>query len=148
MSETSSISSGSTVGSGSRVLQLASKGEWCVLEQSLKSMDKGDRDIILTDEESGLTLLLIAVRESKLTIVERLFELGANQNDRSKDGRSALHIAAAHSKDEIVRLLLAKKLDPNLTGGRKMDVCMEYQCSIYQVPVKPLKVSAGEEYTE
>ncbi|XP_032876287.1 ankyrin repeat and SOCS box protein 18-like [Amblyraja radiata] len=85
MSETSSISSGSTVGSGNRVLQLASRGEWATLEQALKSIDKGDRDISHTDE----------------------------------DGRTALHIAAAHSKEEIIRLLLAKKWDPNLTGGHK-----------------------------
>ncbi|XP_067887442.1 transient receptor potential cation channel, subfamily N, member 1 isoform X6 [Heterodontus francisci] len=129
MSETSSISSGSTVCSGSRVLQLANRGEWGALEQALKSMDKGDRDITLTDEESGLTPLLIAVRDSKLTIVERLFELGANQIDRSKDGRTALHIAAAHSKEEIVRLLLSKKLDPNLTGGHKDQLPLHFAAS-------------------
>ncbi|XP_072904092.1 transient receptor potential cation channel, subfamily N, member 1 [Hemitrygon akajei] len=129
MSETSSISSGSTAGSGSRVLQLASRGEWTALEQALKGIDKGDRDISHTDEESGLTPLLIAVRENKLAIVERLLELGANQIDRSKDGRTALHVAAAHSKEEIVRLLLAKRWDPNLTGGRKDQLPLHFAAS-------------------
>ncbi|GCC25901.1 hypothetical protein chiPu_0004313 [Chiloscyllium punctatum] len=129
MSETSSVSSGSTVGSGSRLLQLAHRGEWGALEHSLRSMDKGDRHITLTDEESGLTPFLIAVRENKLTIVEKLFELGGNQIDRSKDGRTALHIAAAHSKDEIVRLLLTKRLDPNLTGGHKDQLPLHFAAS-------------------
>lgn len=57
MSETSSISSGSTVGSGNRVLQLASRGEWATLEQALKSIDKGDRDISHTDEVSNFSFL-------------------------------------------------------------------------------------------
>ncbi|XP_043543760.1 transient receptor potential cation channel, subfamily N, member 1 [Chiloscyllium plagiosum] len=129
MSETSSVSSGSTVGSGIRLLQLAHRGEWGALEHSLRSMDKGDRHITLTDEESGLTPFLIAVRENKLTIVEKLFELGGNQIDRSKDGRTALHIAAAHSKDEIVRLLLTKRLDPNLTGGHKDQLPLHFAAS-------------------
>uniref|UniRef100_A0A4W3GDN1 Serine/threonine-protein phosphatase 6 regulatory ankyrin repeat subunit C-like n=1 Tax=Callorhinchus milii TaxID=7868 RepID=A0A4W3GDN1_CALMI len=119
MSETGSIGSGSTVASGSRIVLLATRGEWGALEQALKGIDRGDRDISLSDEDSGLTPIMIAVRDNKLAIVERLLELGATLSDRLKDGRTALHLAAAHSKDEIVRLLLAKKADPNLTGGSK-----------------------------
>ncbi|XP_069477814.1 serine/threonine-protein phosphatase 6 regulatory ankyrin repeat subunit B-like isoform X2 [Ambystoma mexicanum] len=106
-------------GSGARVLQLASRAEWITLEQTLKGIDKGDLDASHAEQESGLTALMIAVRENRLSIIERLLELGANLHDRTKDGRTALHVAAAHSKEEIVRLLITKKADPNIIAGPK-----------------------------
>ncbi|XP_075067758.1 uncharacterized protein LOC142158058 [Mixophyes fleayi] len=69
---------------------------------------------------------MIAVRENRLSIVERFLELGVNLHERSQDGRTALHIAAAHSKEEIVRLLLAKKAEPNLPGGPKDQLPLHY----------------------
>ena len=35
-------------------------------------------------QESGLTVLMVAVRENRLAVVERLLELGVNPADRSK----------------------------------------------------------------
>lgn len=113
-------------GAGARVLQLASRGEWIALEQTLKGIDKCDVDVCQADQESGLTPLMIAVRENRLSIVEKLLELGASLSDRTKDGRTALHVAAAHSKEEIVRLLLTKKADPNATGGPKDQLPLHY----------------------
>lgn len=49
MSETSSVLSGSVV-SSPRLLQLALKGEWIVVEQTIKALDKGDPEIFQTDE--------------------------------------------------------------------------------------------------
>ncbi|KAL2080256.1 hypothetical protein ACEWY4_024049 [Coilia grayii] len=117
MSETSSVHSGS-VSSNPRLLQLALKGEWIAVEQTIKALDKGDPEIFQTDEESGLSLFIIAVKDNRVAVVERLLEMGVNPSDKTKDGRTALHIAAAHSKDEIVRLL-ARKADPNIPGGPK-----------------------------
>ncbi|RXM29339.1 Ankyrin-1 [Acipenser ruthenus] len=125
MSESSSVSCGSTVTSSDRVLLLASRGEWIALEQTLKGIEKGDPAISHIDEESGLTLLMIAVKENRLSIVERLLELGVNLTDRTKDGRTALHVAAAHSKDEIVKLLV-KRTDPNVPGGPKEQLPLHY----------------------
>ncbi len=34
-----------------------------------------------------------------------------------QDGRSALHYAAAFSREDIVKLLIMKKADPSLLGG-------------------------------
>ncbi|XP_041932384.1 transient receptor potential cation channel, subfamily N, member 1 [Alosa sapidissima] len=117
MSETSSVHSGS-LASSQRIMQLALKGEWIAVEQTIKALEKGDPEIFQTDEESGLSLFIIAVKENRVAVVERLLEMGVNPTDKSKDGRTALHIAAAHSKDEIVRLL-ARKADPNIPGGPK-----------------------------
>ncbi|XP_039593324.1 transient receptor potential cation channel, subfamily N, member 1 isoform X2 [Polypterus senegalus] len=91
MSEGGSLSSGSVVKSVHRVVQLAGRGDWIALEQTLKSMDKGDPEISQTGE----------------------------------DGRNALHIAATHSKEEIVKLLV-KKIDPNLPGGPKNQLPLHY----------------------
>nr|XP_048697723.1 serine/threonine-protein phosphatase 6 regulatory ankyrin repeat subunit A-like isoform X4 [Caretta caretta] len=127
MSEnSSSLSPPGSFASGSRVLQLATKGEWITLEQTLRGMDKGDPAISQTDQESGLTPFMIAVRENRLSIVERLLELGVNLSDQTKNGRNALHVAAAHSKEEIIRLLLAGKADPNIPGGPKEQLPLHY----------------------
>ncbi|XP_064204441.1 transient receptor potential cation channel, subfamily N, member 1 [Anguilla rostrata] len=127
MSETSSINSSSVV-SKQRVLQLALRGEWIALEQTIKGLDKGDSEISQFDEESGLSLLMIAVKENRLTIVDRLLELGASLSERTKDGRTALHVAAAHSKDEIVRLLV-RRGDPNAPGGAKDQLALHFAAS-------------------
>ncbi|XP_053323897.1 serine/threonine-protein phosphatase 6 regulatory ankyrin repeat subunit B-like [Spea bombifrons] len=111
--------SGNILDSGSKILQLASRGEWITLEQTLKGIDKGDLGSSENDQESGLTPFMIAVKENRLSIVERFLELGVNLNERTKDNRTALHVAAAYSKEEIIRLLLNKKADPNIPGGAK-----------------------------
>ncbi|KAM4687553.1 uncharacterized protein O3C94_006066 [Discoglossus pictus] len=111
---------------GSKILQLAIRGEWISLEQTLKAIDKGDLGTSETDQESGLTPFMIAVRENRLSIVERFLELGVNLYDTTKDGRTVLHVAAAHSKEEIVRLLLAKKAEPNIPGGAQDQLPLHY----------------------
>ncbi|XP_056378829.1 serine/threonine-protein phosphatase 6 regulatory ankyrin repeat subunit A-like isoform X2 [Hyla sarda] len=110
----------------SRILQLATRGEWITLEQTLKGIDKGDLGASEADPESGLTPFMIAVRENRLSIVERFLELRVNVQEKTKDGRTALHVAAASSKEEIVRLLLVKKADPNLPGGPKEQLPLHY----------------------
>ncbi|XP_059366352.1 serine/threonine-protein phosphatase 6 regulatory ankyrin repeat subunit B-like [Carassius carassius] len=45
-----------------------------------------------------------------------------------EDGRSTLHIAAAHSKEEIVKLL-ARKTDPNLPAGPNDQLPLHYAVS-------------------
>ncbi|XP_019632835.1 PREDICTED: uncharacterized protein LOC109476339 isoform X2 [Branchiostoma belcheri] len=84
--DSTSVSSGSTsaVPVGSRVLLYSQKGEWVAVEQVLRGLGKGDPEIHTTEEETGVTPLMIAVRENKLVVAERLLELGANLNDRAK----------------------------------------------------------------
>ncbi|XP_066571914.1 transient receptor potential cation channel, subfamily N, member 1 [Amia ocellicauda] len=125
MSESCSVSPGCCA---QRVLLLASKGEWVALEQTLKALDKGDPELSQPEEESWLTPLMIAVKENRLSIVDRLLELGANLTDQTKDGRTVLHVAAAHSRDEIVKLLV-KKADSNVLGGPKDQLPLHYAAS-------------------
>ncbi|XP_048059090.1 transient receptor potential cation channel, subfamily N, member 1 isoform X2 [Megalobrama amblycephala] len=123
MSDSSCVS-----GAPQRLMPLALRGEWMALEQKLKTLEKGDPDIFQFDEESGLSLLMVAVQESRLSVLDRLLELGVNPSDKTKDGRSALHVAAAHSKDEIVKLL-ARKTDPNLPAGPSHQLPLHYAAS-------------------
>ncbi|XP_077086187.1 transient receptor potential cation channel, subfamily N, member 1 [Siphateles boraxobius] len=123
MAESSGVS-----GALQRLMPLALRGEWMALEQKLKTLEKGDPDIFQFDEESGLSLMMVAVRENRLSVVERLLELGVNPSDKTKDGRSALHVAAAHSKDDIVKLL-ARKTDPNLPAGPSDQLPLHYAAS-------------------
>ncbi|XP_067217780.1 transient receptor potential cation channel, subfamily N, member 1 [Chanodichthys erythropterus] len=123
MSDSSCVS-----GAPQRLMPLALRGEWMALEQKLKTLEKGDPDIFQFAEESGLSLLMVAVRESRLSVLDRLLELGVNPSDKTKDGRSALHVAAAHSKDEIVKLL-ARKTDPNLPAGPSHQLPLHYAAS-------------------
>ncbi|XP_018122170.1 provisional ortholog of ankyrin repeat domain 52 L homeolog isoform X1 [Xenopus laevis] len=110
----------------SKILHLTCRAEWITLEQTLKGIDKGEMGSSEIDQESGLTPFMIAVRENRLAIVERFLELGVDLNERTQDCLTALHVAAAHSKDEIVRLLLLKKAEPNIPGGPKDQLPLHY----------------------
>ncbi|XP_066532025.1 transient receptor potential cation channel, subfamily N, member 1 [Hoplias malabaricus] len=111
-----------------RLLTLCVRGEWIALEQTIKSLDKGDPELFQVDEESGLSLMMLAVRDNRLAVVEKLLELGVSPGEKAKDGRTALHIAAAHAKDDLVKLL-ARKVDPNSSGGPKAQLPLHYAAS-------------------
>ncbi|XP_053348675.1 serine/threonine-protein phosphatase 6 regulatory ankyrin repeat subunit A-like isoform X1 [Clarias gariepinus] len=111
-----------------QLLQLAVRREWTTLKQILNTLEKGDPEISQVDETSGLSLLMIAVQENQLHVVERLLELEVNPGEKTKDGQTALHIAAFCSKDDIVKLL-ASKTDPNTPGGPKAQLPLHYAAS-------------------
>ncbi|MFT7811579.1 serine/threonine-protein phosphatase 6 regulatory ankyrin repeat subunit B-like isoform X1 [Arapaima gigas] len=117
-----------SLASDQRILQLALRGQWDVLEQRIRVLEKGDPAVAQVDEESGLNLLMIAVKENRLAVVAKLLDLGLNPNDQTTDGRTALHIAAVHSKEDIVKLLM-KKADPNVLGGDKGQLPLHYAAS-------------------
>lgn len=85
----------------------------------------------LTDEEkdNGLTPLMLAARDNKHNIVEKLLELGAVVTDRDKGGHSALHYAAFSGSDGIIKLLLSKKADATLTAGPEEQLPLHMACS-------------------
>ncbi|XP_046353562.1 serine/threonine-protein phosphatase 6 regulatory ankyrin repeat subunit B-like isoform X3 [Haliotis rufescens] len=133
-SDTASLSSGgvyqqTTSGSSDRLLGLCNRGEWMILEQSLRNMDKANPQLLATDEETGVTPLMVAVRENKLVIAERLLDLGVNVNAKAKDGRTALHYAASYAKDDIIKLLLNRKSDPSMPGGPTDQLPIHMACA-------------------
>ncbi|XP_059153195.1 ankyrin-2-like [Physella acuta] len=79
-----------------------------------KSLSK---QIMENDEVTGQTPLMLAVQENRVTVCESLIEHGADVNETTPDGRTALHFAAQFSRDDTVRLLLARNADPMRPGG-------------------------------
>ncbi len=102
------------------LLSICKRAEWNQVEELLKLADLNSEILNAHDLQNGETPLFIAVRSEKLSIVERLIELGAQINKRACDGRTALHYAIQYNKQEqIVRFLLEKKADPTIIGGPK-----------------------------
>ncbi|XP_033121320.1 serine/threonine-protein phosphatase 6 regulatory ankyrin repeat subunit C-like isoform X2 [Anneissia japonica] len=122
VSDTASLaSSGGIPGAPvmNRLLTLCFRGEWNSVEQMLRSMEKGDPDICKADEDTEVTPLMLAAKDNKFFSVEKLLELGASVNDKSKDGKAAIHFAAASAKEDVIKLLVQKKADATTPGGPK-----------------------------
>ncbi|XP_013382005.1 serine/threonine-protein phosphatase 6 regulatory ankyrin repeat subunit A-like [Lingula anatina] len=129
-SDTISISSGSTATTvNTRVYNLCQKGDWSVLEQVLRTLEKGSPEAACSDEDTGITPLMVAVKENKLVIVERLIDLGVGLNDRAKDGRTVMHFAASYARDDIMKLLINKKADATIPGGPKEQLPLHMACA-------------------
>ncbi|KAG7317234.1 hypothetical protein KOW79_019532 [Hemibagrus wyckioides] len=110
------------------LLSLSVTGQWTTLEEILNGLEKGEPEISQVDEDTGLSLLMVAVRENRLSIVEKLLQLEVNTEEKTRDGQTALHIAAACSKEDIVELL-ARNTDPNTPGGPKAQLPLHYAAS-------------------
>ncbi|RZF35385.1 hypothetical protein LSTR_LSTR009770 [Laodelphax striatellus] len=111
-----------------RILQLSQKGDWPPMDQVIKSLEKlvaaGGEDVNpqpllgLADHATGMTPLMYAVKENRTSFVDRLIELGCDVTARNNDNYNALHVASMFSREEIVKLLLAKKgVDIYAPGG-------------------------------
>lgn len=72
-------------------------------------------DVNTTDQQ-GSTLLMIAVRERNTELIRFLLDSRANAYKRNRYGDSALTIAALQGQEDIVELLLERKIDPNQPG--------------------------------
>lgn len=83
MSETSSVHSGS-LASSQRLMQLALKGEWIAVEQTIKALDKGDPEIFQTDEVSFDIFYLMLQELSCLSSITGL-HCHNNLNKKQKD---------------------------------------------------------------
>ncbi|PAA54585.1 hypothetical protein BOX15_Mlig005281g1, partial [Macrostomum lignano] len=115
-------------GGGGRVLQHCRRGEWANVEAQLRKGDFHPWELAEAEEGSGETPLMMACRDNKLVIVDRLLESGAGVFEKCSDGRTALHFAGQYAKDDIIKLLLARKADPNQTGGPLEQTSLHYAC--------------------
>lgn len=99
-----------------------------VTEKLVEAASAGDIDSIRTllsqgakvnaYGKKGMTPLLAAVDQGSVPIVKLLLERGANMYmvGRYWDGDTALFLAAARGKDELVRVLLDSGADVNRPG--------------------------------
>ncbi|XP_022089542.1 serine/threonine-protein phosphatase 6 regulatory ankyrin repeat subunit B-like isoform X2 [Acanthaster planci] len=117
------------LGTNGRLLLLSLRGEWGTAETLLRNAEKGDPEINRQDEETGVTPFMLAVKDNKIVVAERLIDLGVHINARAKDGRSAIHYAAASAKDEITKLLISKRADTTLVGGPASQLALHMAAS-------------------
>ncbi|XP_046663670.1 LOW QUALITY PROTEIN: serine/threonine-protein phosphatase 6 regulatory ankyrin repeat subunit A [Homalodisca vitripennis] len=123
-----------------RVLQLCQKGEWPPMDQVLKGLEKtvaaGGEDINtsplagIIDVATGMTPLMFAVKENRTSFVDRMIDLGCDVTARNNDNFNALHIAAMFSREDVVKLLLAKKgVDVYAPGGARQQTAVHLVAS-------------------
>jgi ankyrin repeat protein len=87
------------------------------------------------------TPLAAAVRTGQLKAVRALLAHGADLGFTSGNGQSLLSIAARHGHEELVRLLLDRKLDPN--GGVPADWPLRTAASAGHLEIVRLLVARG-----
>ncbi|CRL00840.1 CLUMA_CG014091, isoform A [Clunio marinus] len=117
-----------------KILTLGLKGEWTAVEGVIKSLEKGVEKAKLNAEEeihlvplagvhdpvTGNTPLMLAVKDNKTPLIDRLIELGSDVCARNNDNYNVLHIASMYSREDVVKTLLNKKgVDAFSTGGSR-----------------------------
>ncbi|KAL5278770.1 hypothetical protein ACFFRR_003410 [Megaselia abdita] len=126
--------------SANKIMGLAVKGEWTPVEQEMKKLEKyvanagedGNHVPLLGvhDTNTGMTPLMLAVKDNRTTLVDRMIELGADVGARNNDNYNVLHIASMFSREDVVKLLLNKRgVDPYSTGGSRAQTAVHLVAS-------------------
>ncbi|KAK2716435.1 hypothetical protein QYM36_010851 [Artemia franciscana] len=100
-----------------KLLVHLTRGEWASVEAVVKMLENTGipRPLSEVSEEvSGFTPLMYAVRDNRLPYLEKFMELGCDINARSRDGCSVLQLAVSQSREDIIRFLLSRKPDVNI----------------------------------
>jgi hypothetical protein len=97
--------------------------------------------------ESGLSLLHLAVQEKKYPIVEALIELGIDRTLLSvRDNKAAMHIACMNGFISIVRLMVSKGLeDVNLIDAHGKSP-LDYSIDFGHKPISKFLIGNGASY--
>ena len=66
-----------------RLIAMAQRQEWGAIELALKYASKDILNNQYRDESTGETILMLAAKDNRIVIMERLFELGVNINERT-----------------------------------------------------------------
>jgi len=91
------------------ILQAAKQSETPkVIDLLRRGMD------VNTADQDGNTLMMIAVRENNPDLVRFLLDNRANAQRRNSHGDTALMLAALLGHEDIAKLMLERKVDPNL----------------------------------
>jgi len=80
---------------------------------TVKLLVESGANVNLADYDDQFTPLMVAVKNNYTDISKMLVNKGANVNIKSREGISALHLAAARGNNEIVRLLFNRNADIN-----------------------------------
>ncbi|KAH7955219.1 hypothetical protein HPB49_025530 [Dermacentor silvarum] len=126
-----------------KILNMSRRGDWLGVDALLKHVEKGDLPADLADEATGFTPLMYAVKDSRVGLADKFIDLGANVNAKSKDGQTALHLAAVHVREDMVRLLLNRRADPTPKGQLPIHVLSARPTGAAIVPLQ-LLLRAGD----
>ncbi|GBO98311.1 KN motif and ankyrin repeat domain-containing protein 3 [Eumeta japonica] len=84
----------------------------------------------LKNGATGMTPLMLAVKDNRTSFVERLIDLGSDVGARNNDNYNVLHISAMYSREDVVKLLLTKRgVDPFSTGGSRQQTAVHLVAS-------------------
>uniref|UniRef100_A0A0P5ALS6 No mechanoreceptor potential C n=1 Tax=Daphnia magna TaxID=35525 RepID=A0A0P5ALS6_9CRUS len=111
-----------------KILWLASKNEWGGLEQAMKTLEqtvaanKNSPESIaplagIQDEFTGYTPLMYAVKDNRISLMERMMELGCDLTTVNKDNYNAFHLAVLFSREDVIKNLLSRKADITIPAG-------------------------------
>ncbi|GAU98765.1 hypothetical protein RvY_09868 [Ramazzottius varieornatus] len=125
---------------GAALLANASAQRWDFVDRTIRLFEKsvlhadGNAEFIrnalnYADQNgSGNFLLLHLVEHNKRNLVERCINLGADVLKQATDGTAAIHIAASHSKLEMILDLFRHGADPMVQGGVKTQLPLHMAC--------------------
>ncbi|XP_011695992.1 PREDICTED: ankyrin-3-like [Wasmannia auropunctata] len=107
-----------------RLLDLAARREWDVVDQLLKSLEKtvqstGEDGFIVPlagvlDTTTGMTPLMYAVKDNRSELFDRMIKLGSDVNARNIKGKIPLLLAIEAGNQSICRKLLAHQAPDQL----------------------------------
>jgi|GEM_PF-1030611 len=107
-------------------LSAVSRGDLYYVNKLINS----DKNIINSQDDKGMTALMIAVTEDQEEIVNALLELRADPNIKSNTGKTALMYAVAKGQTYIVKQLLKSKADPyikSISGDSALTIAVSSQ---------------------
>lgn len=96
----------------SRVVRAIREGRVKELRRRLEGVEVNG-----TVSEKGESLLSEAIEAGNAEAVKVLLDAGADPNERRRDGKTPLHVAAGRDEEEVVGLLLDAGADPMAQSG-------------------------------
>ena len=83
---------------------------WTGLDWPVRLLLEKGADVDAKKSDSHVTPLMLAAVQGHVAVIRVLLEKGANVNERSNSGWTALHSASYTGQETIVRMLVEKEL--------------------------------------
>ncbi|CAB3983026.1 serine threonine- phosphatase 6 regulatory ankyrin repeat subunit A-like [Paramuricea clavata] len=78
---------------------------------------------------NGSTPIMVACKEGKYALVEKLLERGASLSDIDMDGMTALHYASLSGSESTVKVLVKQKSDLTLSTNKQGQTALHLACT-------------------
>jgi ankyrin repeat protein len=75
---------------------------------------------------TGNTPVMYAAMENKINMMGRMLDFGCEIHAKNKERYTTLHLASMYSREDTIKMLLARKADPTVPGGvREIIKCLQ-----------------------